>query len=275
MKKFDIKNMKLYKSTNRFIINYRYLEEKLNRQPTIDELSVFDHLHYNGKAAVDDAIDKLKINALSKVLDIGSGIGGPARYIANKTQGTIYAVEIQQDLNDIASTITKGYKVNTNIKHIQADFLEYTFTDINFDIVVSWLALYHMPKRNILLKKINNLLVSKGLFYAEDFFLIKPINEEKMNNLAKLFHANHLVMYDEYISELENNNFKVIDTELMTENWTLFTKNRLAEFKKNIQSALIIHSQDTIDNILKFYTLAYELLSSKTLGGLRYIVQKK
>ena len=75
MKKYDIKSMNLYKSTNRFIISYKNLKHKLNRQPSISELSVFDHLHYNGTISVDSAIKNLNINNLSKVLDIGSGIG--------------------------------------------------------------------------------------------------------------------------------------------------------------------------------------------------------
>ena len=108
MKKFDIKNMNLYKSTSRFIIEYNNLEKSLNRKPTIDELSVFDHMHYNGKHAVNNAINKLNINKFSKVLDIGSGIGGPARFIAQKTNAKIFAVE----LNNISSGISKPASIN-------------------------------------------------------------------------------------------------------------------------------------------------------------------
>lgn len=275
MKKLNIKNMNLYKSTNRFIIEYNNLEKALNRKPTIDELSVFDHMHYNGKHAVNNAIDKLNINKFSKVLDIGSGIGGPARFIAEKTNAKIFAVEIQQDLNDIAAHITKNYKVSNNIKHIQADFLKHDFKKIKFDKVVSWLALYHMPQRNTLLKKINNLLMPQGSFYAEDFFLIKPLSNTKMNDISELFYANHLVVYEEYISELEHNNFDIINTEIMTKNWTRFTKERLTHFKESIKNTLKYHSKNTVNNVLKFYSLAYELLSSNTLGGFNYIVKKK
>ena len=275
MKNFNIKKMKLYKSTNRFIIEYNNLEKNLNRQATIDELSVFDHMHYNGKHAVNDAINQLNINNFSKVLDIGSGIGGPARYIAKKTNAEVFAIEIQKDLNDIAVHITNNYEVRKNISHTQADFLKYDFKNIKFDKVVSWLALYHMSQRNNLLNKINNLLMPNGYFYAEDFFLIKSIGNDKMNNIAELFHANHLVEYEKYISELESNNFKVINIEIMTENWTTYTHNRLMLFKKNIKNNLKIHSQDTVDNVLKFYSLAHELLASNILGGLKYTVKKK
>ena len=61
----------------------------------------------------------------------------------------------------------------------------------------------------------------------------------------------------------------------MTENWTTYTHNRLMLFKKNIKNTLKIHSQDTVDNVLKFYSLAHELLASNILGGLKYTVKKK
>ena len=56
-------------------------------------------------------LKKTKIKENNIVLDIGSGIGGPARYLANKTNSIIYAVELQKSLNDIASELTNNYKL--------------------------------------------------------------------------------------------------------------------------------------------------------------------
>ena len=70
-------------------------------EPTLEEMSDIDQLHYNGIEAVNEAILKTKIKENNIVLDIGSGIGGPARYLANKTNSKIYAVELQKSLNDI------------------------------------------------------------------------------------------------------------------------------------------------------------------------------
>ncbi|MDC3024506.1 class I SAM-dependent methyltransferase, partial [Alphaproteobacteria bacterium] len=145
--KFNIKDMSLYKTTDRFINNYNNLKKVLKRNPTLEELSEIDQLHYNGIMAVEDAIKSTKITNSSVVLDIGSGIGGPARYIANKTQARVYAIEIQNKLNMIAKKLSFTYKLNTNIKHISGDILEYNFKDLKFNNIVSWLAFYHIPKR--------------------------------------------------------------------------------------------------------------------------------
>ena len=52
MSKYNINEMNLYKTTNRFFKNFIELKKSLNRLPTILELFAIDHLHYNGADAV-------------------------------------------------------------------------------------------------------------------------------------------------------------------------------------------------------------------------------
>ena len=56
MSKYNINEMNLYKTTNRFLKSFIQLKKSLNRLPTILELSAIDHLHYNGADAVEYAI---------------------------------------------------------------------------------------------------------------------------------------------------------------------------------------------------------------------------
>ena len=274
MLNFNINEMNLYKTTGRFKKNYNYLIKKLNRKPTLPELSEFDHLHYNGTNAVDEAIIKSYIKKNNKVLDIGSGIGGPARYIADKTNAKIYAVELQKELNDIALLLTKEYNLNNRISHIHGDILSHKFSNIKFNNIVSWLAFYHIPNRTLLLRKLYKTLIKGGHLYTEDFFLKKKINNEHKDTLSKSFHANYLVNYEKYLEELKSNGFKILSHEDLSKNWTAFTKNRLESFKINIDKTLSIYDKDTVINLLDFYELAYSLLSNNILGGIRYICVK-
>ena len=61
----------------------------------------------------------------------------------------------------------------------------------------------------------------------------------------------------------------------MSADWTKFTQNRLLSFKKNYVNNVQINNKNTADNILKFYNLAYDLLSKNIVGGIRYIIKKK
>tara|TARA_A100001011_G_C14264821_1_gene824175 strand:+ start:764 stop:1585 length:822 start_codon:yes stop_codon:yes gene_type:complete len=272
---FEIKEMNLYKTTNRFLNNYNHLKKSLKREPTIEEMSDIDQLHYNGIEAVNEAIFKTNINKNSLVLDIGSGIGGPARYITSKTNSTVYAIEIQKELNYIAKKLTFNYKLNTFIHHIFADILTFNFKELKFDSIVSWLALYHIPDRTKLLKNLYKLLNVDGHVYVEDFYLKKNLSSEEKINLSKKFHANHLVNFKSYQNELINNKFQILEFTDMSENWTKFTKNRLDKFKKNYDRNIQINDKVTTDNVLSFYELAFKLLSNEVIGGIKYVAKKK
>jgi len=272
---FKIEEMNLYKTTNRFLNNYKQLKKRLKRNPTLEEISDIDQLHYNGIEAVNEAILKTKIKENSIILDIGSGIGGPARYLANKTNSKIYAVELQKSLNDIGNELTLNYNLEKNVFHINADILVYNFNKIKFNYIVSWLALYHIPKRNELLKILYNLLDDKGYMYVEDFYLKKNITNNEKEILARNFHANHLVHLETYKEELKNNKFYLSECSDMSADWIKFTQNRLLNFKKNYVNYIQTNDKNTADNILKFYNLAYDLLSKNIVGGIRFIIKKK
>ena len=274
MSKYNINEMNLYKSTNRFMKSYFALKKELKRAPTINELSSIDHLHYNGIKAVDNAIKEAKIKKDSIVLDIGSGIGGPARYIAYKTKALVYAVEIQNDLHKIGQMLTNDYNLNKSVKHIKEDINKFSVEKIKFNIVVSWLALYHIADHKKLLEKINVIMKKNGYFYTEDFFLVNDLDSNEKEILSKSFHANHLVGYEEYLQELCNKSFKVISHKDMTENWLKFTKTRLDSYKDNFEKNITLFGLSTAENVLTFYELAYSLLFRKKIGGIRFLCQK-
>ena len=103
----NIKSMKLYNFIDRVYNELKELGKETKGELSVNELSSFDQLHYHGTEAIDFAIEKFKIEHNFKVLEIGSGLGGPARYLAKKTGARVTAVELQQDHNDAAVYLTK------------------------------------------------------------------------------------------------------------------------------------------------------------------------
>ena len=83
-------------------------------------------------------------------------------------------------------------------------------------------------------------LKNKGFFYAEDFYLKKNISYNEKADIAKFFHANHLVNLNIYEKELVNNNFEILDIKDMSKNWTTFTKKRLEDYIINYENHLKI-----------------------------------
>ena len=69
-------------------------------------LGHLDQYHYLGTQACDHVIELLGIQADASVLDIGSGIGGPARYLSANTGCQVVGVELQAELTDAGAELT-------------------------------------------------------------------------------------------------------------------------------------------------------------------------
>lgn len=70
------------------------------------DLLPYDQHHYHGVEAVDEVVKEANIGQASRVVNIGSGLGGPSRYLAGKVGCQVLACEIQEDLNRTATELT-------------------------------------------------------------------------------------------------------------------------------------------------------------------------
>ena len=156
---------------------------------------------------------------------IGSGIGGPARYIANKTGANIVALELQSDQNKIALDLTQRCGLSKKVEHVCGDFLTYNWQGKKFDAVVSWLTLYHIFERSILLEKCFDCLKYNGSFYAEDLFSRKPFNDEELYTISKEIYGNYLPNLETYKFEIKKAGLNLIDYQDMSDDWAKFTKD--------------------------------------------------
>ena len=269
-----IKSMKLYNHVDRIYNELKELGKNDSEPLLVDELTNFDQLHYYGTAAIDFSINKIGIDSSMTILEIGSGIGGPARYIANKTGATVIALELQSDQNEIALDLTERCGLSKNVKHVCGDFLIYDWDGKKFDAIVSWLTYYHIFEHQILLQKCFNSIKPDGFFYAEDLFSLKPFNEKELSELSQNIYAKYLPNFQTYKFEIEKIGFKLVSCEDMSEGWTKFTRNRYISYKQQKDRHLRVHGEDIYNSINSFYAFIDRYFSKGKLGGIRVTAKK-
>jgi len=271
----NIKSMKLYNNVDRIFNELREIGKSTSSTLLVEDLTKFDQLHYHGTDAIDIFIEKLEINEKTKILDVGSGIGGPARYIADKTGAEITAIELQSDQNNLAKDLTKKCGLSNKVNHICGDILDYDFKNQTFDVVVSWLTLYHIANHKILLKKLFDLLNPNGFFYTEDITSRINLSDADRKEIKKEIYGIHLPYFDNYISNLEQNGFKLIFSEDMSRSWTDFTKERIKKYNSEKERNIRVHGKEVYDSLNSFYNFVGQYFSNGKLGGIRVIAKKK
>ncbi|MDT5132639.1 MAG: sarcosine/dimethylglycine N-methyltransferase [Mycobacterium sp.] len=74
---------------------------------TPEQLNLLDQYHIGGLDAVDYTTAAMALTQDDRVLDIGSGFGGPARRIAAKHGATVHGIDITRDYVDTATNLTQ------------------------------------------------------------------------------------------------------------------------------------------------------------------------
>ena len=130
--------MKLYDRVERIHNELIALDIADGAPLTVEQLTPFDQYHYFGTEAVDEAIAALGLSAGMRVLDVGSGIGGPARYIAARSGAQVTALELQPDLDALAADLTRRCGLADLVEHRCGDILD--GLGETYDAVVSFLC---------------------------------------------------------------------------------------------------------------------------------------
>ena len=274
MNKSKIKSMKLYNNVSRIFNELKEVGKDKSKLLKVEDLIKFDQLHYCGTDAVDFAIINTKINSSKSILEIGSGIGGPARYIAYKTRASVTALELQEDQHKIAVDLTNKCKLLKFVNHIRGNILNYNWKNKKFNVVVSWLALYHIKDHSKLLKNCYKLIKENGYFFAEDLISIKKLSTKNLSELSIDLYAKYLPTYEMYLNDLEKKGFEIIYHKNMTKKWAKFVRKRKLSYENNKNRNIRVHGEKTYKNINHFYKIVDKYFSAQKLGGIKVIAKK-
>ncbi len=74
---------------------------------SVEQLAPVDHFHARGLPATKDLADTLPIKEDDRIVDIGCGVGGPARYLAQRFGCIVDGVDITVPFVDAANKLSK------------------------------------------------------------------------------------------------------------------------------------------------------------------------
>jgi MPBQ/MSBQ methyltransferase len=109
---------------------------------TIDELAPLDQFHGGGKAATVRLAHLAGLQSGMQVLDVGGGLGGPARTLAVEFGCHVTVVDLTKSYVRAAEVLTARLGLGDRVTHHAGDALELPFDDGTFDVV--WTICVHL-----------------------------------------------------------------------------------------------------------------------------------
>lgn len=103
----------------------------------IDDLAPLDEFHALGRAATVALAELAGVQPEDRVLDIGAGIGGPARYMAARHRARVTALDATPRFCRVAELLTLGAGLADRVTVVCGDALALPFADASFDLAWS------------------------------------------------------------------------------------------------------------------------------------------
>ena len=98
-------------------------------------LGPIEHLHTGGLAFTRDQAHRIGLDWSMRVLDLGCGIGGPARYLASTYDCDVVGVDVTAEFIDVARSLTEFSGLAGRVSFQCADAVCIPFEDGSFDAV--------------------------------------------------------------------------------------------------------------------------------------------
>jgi ubiquinone/menaquinone biosynthesis C-methylase UbiE len=100
---------------------------------TIDDLAPIDELHSRRRLATKELAEMLAPKPAERLLDIGSGLGGPARYLAMVCGCRVTGIDLTAEFVTVAIELARRSGLAGQVDFRQASALDLPFADGSFD----------------------------------------------------------------------------------------------------------------------------------------------
>ena len=98
------------------------------------DLNGLDEFHLRKREATVEMASLLNLQPSTKVLDAGSGLGGPSRYLASEYGCHINGIDLSGAFCDVARSFARRFGFEDRLSYQQGSVLDLPFADDSFDV---------------------------------------------------------------------------------------------------------------------------------------------
>ncbi|HEX4232484.1 MAG TPA: class I SAM-dependent methyltransferase [Bryobacteraceae bacterium] len=132
------------------------------------DFAPLDQFHVRGLAATEELAKGLNIKAGSRLLDVGSGLGGPSRYLAATYGCHVTGVDLSGPFIEVARMLASKAGLSNRVSFLQEDALNLPFAGDSFDYAWTQHVAMNIHDRLRLYSEIHRVLGPDGLLAIYD-----------------------------------------------------------------------------------------------------------
>lgn len=241
---------------------------------TEDILQQHDQDHFGGVEANQILAAKAGIRPQHRVLDVCSGMGGPARYLAHHIGCRVTGLDLTRSRYDSAIRLTRLAKLGHLVDFRLGDALQMPFEDASFDVVIGQEAWCHVPDKPRLIAECARVAKPGGAIAFTDILRRAPLQPAEMRRLQRDMTFPSLETLDGYSALLVHSGCTVSRPDDLSEHWAKILVQRLAMYRSLEADTMRKFGAEHFRKWDETYAFFVGLFGKGKLGGGRFVARK-
>ena len=190
------------------------------------------------------------------VLDLGSGMGGTARYLAKTYACKVVGLNLSEAENELHRKKNREQELEHSIEVVDGNFENVPYPDASFEVTWSQDAILHSPDRKRVLSEATRVLKKGGELIFTDPMQTEDAYEEFLDPILKRIHLESLATPRFYMDTARELGLEFVAFENLTQQLTNHyakileeTEAREKELKdKGVSQEYLEHMKDGLRN---------------------------
>lgn len=184
---------------------------------TTADLASVDEFHIRGRPATLELARALNLDATAHVLDIGSGLGGPARTLVEAHGCRVTGIDLTPAFCDAAAALSSWVGLGDRVSFEQGDATHLPFPDATFDAAMTIHVAMNIARKDRVYAEARRVLKPGARFAAYDVLqgeggeVVFPVPWAREPTIS------HLATPDEMQSLLTGAGFRIVEVRDSTE----------------------------------------------------------
>lgn len=241
---------------------------------TEDDLKEFDQDHYGGIGAVDLLAEMAGISLHHHVLDVCSGMGGPARWIAHRIGCRVTGLDFTRSRVEGARRLTRRAGLGDLVDFIQGDATDMSLPDSRYDAVIGQEAWVHIADKSALIGECARVVKALGVIAFTDIVARTVLGDNEQARLATEMQFPRVDSAATYVRLLAEHRCSVESCEDLSEGWTAVLVGRLEMYRSLRETTVAKFGEQRYVEYDRAYSHFVSLFAAGRLGGVRVVARR-
>jgi sarcosine/dimethylglycine N-methyltransferase len=242
---------------------------------TEDILKDHDQDHFGGVEANDVLASKAGIAPNRHVLDVCSGMGGPARYLAHRIGCRVTGLDLTESRYRSAIRLTQLVHLDQLVDFRLGNALDMPFGNASFDVVIGQEAWCHVPDKPRLIAECARVLKPGGAIAFTDILRRVALQPAEMARLQRDMTFPTLETLDGYAQLLAGRGCQVLERDDLSAHWAQILVQRLAMYRSLKDDTVRKFGAEHFRSWDDTYAFFVSLFREGKLGGGRFVARRQ